>query len=315
MVFLHSTASAPRGPSASTRPTASNAIEMVKANPYRLSTDIWGVGFETADELALKLGLPRDSPFRAQAAVRHVLPEATGDGHVGYPEELLREQAVDADRRSRPTGIADAVEQLRITDEVVRDSVQAASGGRAGPNRRTPFAQREAGDDNPPPVARGTADSLIFLKPLFLAELGVARAVKALAHGPHPLPAVNVDAAIDVGREEDGRSPSPTSQRARDPRGGHAEAHGRHRRPRHRQDDHRPRHPRDLPGEVAPRAALRPDRPGGEAAHRIDRPRGEDDPPRCSSSTRPSAASAADARTRSTSTCSSSMRRRWSMSC
>ena len=37
---------------------------------------------------------------------------------------------------------------------------------------------------------------LIFLKPLFLAELGVSRAVKALAQGSHPLPAVNVDAAI-----------------------------------------------------------------------------------------------------------------------
>ena len=39
-------------------------------------------------------------------------------------------------------------------------------------------------------------DSLIFLRPFFLAELGVARSVKALSAGPHPLPDVNIDAAI-----------------------------------------------------------------------------------------------------------------------
>ena len=58
------TASAPPGPSRIYKTYGEKAIELIKANPYRLSTDIWGIGFETADELALKLGLPRDSPFR-----------------------------------------------------------------------------------------------------------------------------------------------------------------------------------------------------------------------------------------------------------
>ena len=131
MVFLHSygigTARAVR----IYKTYGENAIEMVKANPYRLSTDIWGVGFATADELALKLGIPRDSPFRAQAAVRHVLSEAATDGHVGYPEELLRERAVQI-TDIPPTGIADAIEQLRIMDEVVRDSVDEGGRGRGG---------------------------------------------------------------------------------------------------------------------------------------------------------------------------------------
>src|SRR5439155_799630 len=93
MVFLHSygigTARAVR----IYREYGEQAIELVKANPYRLSTDIWGIGFRTADELALKLDIPRDSPFRAQAAVRHVLHEAQADGHVGFPEELAMEAA------------------------------------------------------------------------------------------------------------------------------------------------------------------------------------------------------------------------------
>ncbi|HJZ57837.1 MAG TPA: ATP-dependent RecD-like DNA helicase [Gemmataceae bacterium] len=180
MVFLHSygigTARAVR----IYKTYGENAIEMVKANPYRLSTDIWGVGFQTADELALKLGLPRDSPFRAQAAVRHVLSEATGEGHVGFPEELTMTAAQEL-TQIPPDGIRDAVEQLRITDEIVRDSVVLASGGQA----RIPEA-----------VAPGLEDNLLYLKPLFLAELGVARQVKALARGPHPLTTPNVDAAI-----------------------------------------------------------------------------------------------------------------------
>jgi exodeoxyribonuclease V alpha subunit len=170
-----------------------NAIEIIKANPYRLSADIWGVGFATADELALKLGLPRDSPFRAQAAVRHLLSEATGDGHVGYPEELLRDQAAEMTEIAT-AGIVEAIEQLRITDEVVRDNVQAASRGTAVGEALLP--RSETGDESERGKSASPTESLIFLKSLFLAELGVSRAVKALARGPHPLPSLDVDAAI-----------------------------------------------------------------------------------------------------------------------
>jgi exodeoxyribonuclease V alpha subunit len=173
------------------------AIELIKSNPYRLSTDIWGVGFDTADKLAMNLGIPRDSPFRAQAAVRHVLQEATGDGHVGYPEELLGERAVEL-TQIPPAGIADAIEQLRITDEVVRDNVQSAErGARSAEQEDNKTESAGSSDSNSALRApRSALDDLVFLKPLFLAELGVARAVRALAKGPHPLPTVNVEAAV-----------------------------------------------------------------------------------------------------------------------
>src|SRR5262249_47727488 len=68
------------------KPYGDTAIDTVRANPYRLATDIWGVGFHTADELAGRLGIDRASPLRARAAVRFVLQELSGEGHVGYPE-------------------------------------------------------------------------------------------------------------------------------------------------------------------------------------------------------------------------------------
>ena len=196
MVFLHSygigTARAVR----IYKTYGENAIEMVRANPYRLSTDIWGVGFRTADELALKLGLPRDSPFRAQAAVRHVLQEQSGNGHVGYPEPLVMSEAIEL-TQIPPKGIEDAIEQLRITDEIVRDRPELA-GGESGRSRSV----RDGVDVADHPVANApgspdTDDTLLYLKSLFLAELGVARQVKALASGPHPLADIDVAAAMD----------------------------------------------------------------------------------------------------------------------
>ncbi|QDU18552.1 SF1B family DNA helicase RecD2 [Urbifossiella limnaea] len=181
MVFLHSygigTARAVR----IYREYGENAIEVVKRNPYRLSTDIWGVGFQTADALALKLGLPRDSPFRAQAAVRHVLGEAQSDGHVGLPEELAT-QAAEALTQIPPDGIRDAVEQLRVTDEIVRDSVALVT--------------KDTGYD--PDEAAGVPgdEHLLYLKPLFLAEFGVARQLAALAKGAHPLRTADHTAAL-----------------------------------------------------------------------------------------------------------------------
>ena len=125
------------------------AIELVKSNPYRLTTDIWGVGFKTADELATRLGLPKDSPLRARAAVRYVLQELSTQGPRRLPgtRRHRRDDAADEDRpRDHPRG----------------DRGRPA-GGRAGP-RRCQAATPQAAEEE-----------WLYLKPLFLAELGVAR--------------------------------------------------------------------------------------------------------------------------------------------
>jgi exodeoxyribonuclease V alpha subunit len=71
-----------------------NAIEMVRQNPYRLAGDIWGIGFKTADALAIEIGIDRQSPLRARAAVSYVLKEASSNGHVCLPELALVEQSI-----------------------------------------------------------------------------------------------------------------------------------------------------------------------------------------------------------------------------
>ncbi len=57
------------------------AIEIVSENPYQLSKDIYGIGFFSADRIALSLGFEKDSPKRVEAAVKHVLAASRDEGH------------------------------------------------------------------------------------------------------------------------------------------------------------------------------------------------------------------------------------------
>jgi exodeoxyribonuclease V alpha subunit len=66
-----------------------DAIEVVQENPYRLATDIFGIGFLTADRIAEKLGFAKDSELRAEAGILYVLHQLADDGHVYYPLEPL----------------------------------------------------------------------------------------------------------------------------------------------------------------------------------------------------------------------------------
>ncbi len=68
------------------------SIEVVKENPYRLATDIFGIGFVTADNIAEKLGFSKDSEIRAEAGILYVLHQLSEEGHVYYPYEPLLEK-------------------------------------------------------------------------------------------------------------------------------------------------------------------------------------------------------------------------------
>ena len=67
---------------------------VMRANPYRLVDEISGVGFRTADEIAMKMGFARESEFRLRSGVKFALSEAAnGMGHMYLPAKMLQEQA------------------------------------------------------------------------------------------------------------------------------------------------------------------------------------------------------------------------------
>ena len=77
MLFLHSHGVSTSRAVRIFKTYGEQAIEKVRSNPYTLANDIYGIGFATADQIAQKVGIPRDSLDRARAGIDHVLLEAT----------------------------------------------------------------------------------------------------------------------------------------------------------------------------------------------------------------------------------------------
>src|SRR5438132_8855466 len=89
MVFLHShgvgTARAVR----IFKTYGADAVQVMTENPYRLARDIRGIGFKTADAIAMKLGVEKTAMIRVRAGISYALTEAMDEGHCGLPTEEL----------------------------------------------------------------------------------------------------------------------------------------------------------------------------------------------------------------------------------
>ena len=70
------------------------AIEAVKENPYRMIDDIFGVGFRTADSIAMKMGISGNDPERIKSGIIYVLNRYAGDGSAYVPAGRLKEHAI-----------------------------------------------------------------------------------------------------------------------------------------------------------------------------------------------------------------------------
>ncbi len=66
-----------------------DTYNIVKGNPYQIAEDIAGIGFKTADEIAMKAGISVDSVYRKRSAVIYTLNQAAGLGHIFLPKKLL----------------------------------------------------------------------------------------------------------------------------------------------------------------------------------------------------------------------------------
>ena len=140
------------------------SIAKIKENPYRLADDIRGIGFKTADELAAKMGIDRNSPYRARAAVQYTLGELASQGHVGYPEPGVVEHTtklVEIDQLIVEAAVKSAVAEKTV----IRETVEG--------------------------------ESWLYLAALYRAEVGLAQSVHRIASAtPHPMPKIDVEKAI-----------------------------------------------------------------------------------------------------------------------
>ncbi|WP_062436548.1 SF1B family DNA helicase RecD2 [Herbidospora daliensis] len=163
------------------------SIDVVRAEPYRLADDVWGIGFKTADTIAQAVGIAADSPERVKAGLRYTLSQAADDGHVYLPA---------------PNLVADAVKILTVPAELVSaclDELVADEG----------VVREEV------PVAEGTVPA-VYLVPFHRAERSLAGTVLGLLHSsrdrlrafadvdwPQALAWLKTQTGADLAKEQD----------------------------------------------------------------------------------------------------------------
>src|SRR6266849_4118946 len=163
MVFLHShgvgTARAVR----IFKTYGADAIQVMTENPYRLARDIRGIGFKTADAIAMKLGIETTAMVRVRAGISYALTEAMDEGHCGLPAgELV---PLTQTLLGVPAELVETALGLELEDgAVIADDLEG---------RRC-----------------------VFLAGLYRAEREIAEKLDALAIGSPPWPAIDADKAI-----------------------------------------------------------------------------------------------------------------------
>ena len=126
MVFLHSNGVGTARAVRIFKTYGADAVQVMSENPYRLARDIRGIGFKTADAIAMKLGIEKTAMIRVRAGISFALTEAMDEGHCGLPTdelmplaEKLLEVPIDLVRAaldletSEGTVIADSVGETR----------------------------------------------------------------------------------------------------------------------------------------------------------------------------------------------------------
>ena len=159
-----------------------DAINVVRANPYRLAHEVWGIGFRTADGIAEKLGIARDAPERLEAGLLHALETAGEDGHMHLPDEELIKATADL-LGVDPVLIAARLGALEQRGHVIRESL-----GDRGPVTEMPSS--------------------------FEAESEAARLLAELVATPTRASGLDVHAAIHAFEATTGLALAPQQRRA-----------------------------------------------------------------------------------------------------
>ena len=148
-----------------------DSISVITKNPYRLATEIIGIGFLTADKIARKIGFEKNAPIRSEAGILYVMQKFTEEGHVYYPYDLL-------------------IEKCREILEVEREIIVNAFGTIA-------FEKRIVLEDLNQSLEGFQANhKAVYLQPLYRSETGIARYLARLISAPKKVRKIDGKKAI-----------------------------------------------------------------------------------------------------------------------
>ena len=181
MVFLHAhgvgTARAVR----IYRTYGTDSVRVMTEDPYRLAREVRGIGFKTADAIAMKLGFEPSAMVRVRAGISYALAEATKQGHCGLPRPDLL--ALGQELLDVPQSLMAEALWLELKDaRVLMSDLDGQSG--------------------------------VFLPQLFHAERGIADRLRALMRQPVPWGAIDAPAAISWVEEQTDLKLAPSQVKA-----------------------------------------------------------------------------------------------------
>ena len=140
-----------------------DAVNIIRNDPYRLATDIPGIGFYFADRIALTLGVSRDDTQRVRACIIHVIQQFINEGHVFIFENQLVVQCADL---------------FSLEADITRYSIEKLS------------ADGELVIENAPDTSE---NKIVYLKEIHQAETGISNRIKALLSVPVIPPSIDAE--------------------------------------------------------------------------------------------------------------------------
>lgn len=94
-----------------------NTINVINENPYRLSEDIYGIGFKLADKIAASLGVEKASPYRISSGVKYVLAEFATRGNTFVPYNILYNSTINL-LEIDASNVEDEIRNMAFTDKI-----------------------------------------------------------------------------------------------------------------------------------------------------------------------------------------------------
>ncbi|MBC7360762.1 MAG: ATP-dependent RecD-like DNA helicase [Candidatus Aminicenantes bacterium] len=157
------------------------AFEILRRNPYRLCLDIWGIGFKTADQIALKLGIALDSVERVKAYILYLMEKDNEQGHVFSNENDIKEKCLQ-DLGVNPDRVDEALKDLLRNQAIVKEASEGSA--------------------------------FLYLPFFYQAQEEVARAIVALSRTPCPVPEFDLGKKIEEVEKRSGINFSPLQKKA-----------------------------------------------------------------------------------------------------
>lgn len=159
-----------------------NTIEYVQENPYQLLSDVPGIGFISADQIASNLGIDPNSKMRVQAGIIYILGRLADDGHVFFPLGHLARECFSA---------------LSVDYETIIENIHQLD------DERRIFVENLDIKDWENEDAQKDLNKRVYLLELYEAEKGVERHLQEIKKTPSSIRIEDINSLISWAQDEE----------------------------------------------------------------------------------------------------------------